>query len=317
MPDTYESAEWPPRAGLTDPVLTVRRLGRLGALTGRVAARADCALVLSTAKGGYEVFLPPRRPGRGELAGRGYQAAFEVDLRIHHLQLTAYLPGLDDIGGFETEVDVDWRVSAADRVVRSGIRDVPALLIPRIQQRMRAVARSFPTDLSGPVEAAVQQTLEAPTAEAEGLHVTCTVRLTLDPAAQAHKDRMRSYGFDTEAHPLARRKAQEDSDVLAQKADFYRYHLDHGGVAAWALQLAAHPDDLPTALDHLRTEQQDLVRNQIELVEKLLDRSHFEEFQLEDSTRATLEAITSILRRSAGGPPAPPLSSHHHLPPQR
>ncbi|MFJ6134570.1 PE-PGRS family protein [Kitasatospora sp. NPDC092286] len=295
---------------LTDPVLTVRPLGRSVGLTRRLATQADSALVLSTAKGGYQVYLPPHRPGLTDLVGRAYQAAYEVDLAVHHLRLTERLPGQDDVGAFEAVVDVDWQVSAAERVVMSRIRDVPALLAPRIRQRMRVTARTLATDLSGEAELAVQRALdEQPLADAEGLRVTCAVRLDLDPAAQAQKELLRSYHFSRQAHPLALRQVQEENEILAAKSKFYQYHLEEGGVAAWALQLAQHPDDLPRALEHLRGEQQDLVRNQIHLVEKLLGQGTFEQFQLEDSSRAALEAITAILRQAPGSGVTPELGT--------
>lgn len=299
-----------PAGDLTDPVVTSRTLGKSLSLTRKLTTQADCALVLVSGSGIHQVFLPPHRPSLTDLLGRGYQAAYEVDLGLHHLRINERLPGRDDVGAFEATVAIDWQVSAPDLVVSSRIRDVPALIVPRIRQRMRTVTRSLSTDQSGEPEIAVQNALdEQPVAAAEGLRVTCSVQLDIDQAARAQKDRLRSYHFERQAHPLELRQVQEANEVLAAKAKFYQYHLEQGGVTAWALQLAAHPDDLPRALDYLRSEQQELVQNQIRLVERLLDQSVLEQFQLEDSSRAALEAITTILRRDLGVSVPPSLDS--------
>ncbi|MFF8771507.1 hypothetical protein [Kitasatospora sp. NPDC015120] len=309
-----ESPRPDPRAGhgasLTDPVLTVRPLGRSTGLVRKPTVRADSALVLASASGEHQVFLPPQRPGMTHLIGRGHQSAYEVDLGLHHLRIDERLPGQDDVGAFEASVAVEWRVVAADLVVAGRIRDVPALIVPRIRQRMRAVTRALPTDQSAEAERAVQQALdEPPIAAAEGLQVSCSVQLGLDQAGRTQKELLRSYHFERQAHPFALRQVQEANEVLAAKAKFYQYHLEQGGVTAWALQLAAHPDDLPRALDYLRGEQQELVQNQIRLVERLLDQSVLEQFQLEDSSRAALEAITTILRRDLGTAGRPELGA--------
>ncbi|WP_344342488.1 hypothetical protein [Kitasatospora putterlickiae] len=245
-----------------------------------------------------------------DLIGRGQRTLYEVDLGPHHLRIEERLPGQDDVGVFEASVAVEWRVAAADLVVAGRVRDVPALIVPRIQQRMRAVTRALPTDHSAEAERAVQQALDdRPVAAAEGLHVSCSVQLELDQAGRTQKELLRSYHFERQAHPFALRQVQEANEVLAAKAKFYQYHLEQGGVTAWALQLADHPDDLPRALDYLRGEQQELVKNQIRLVERLLDQSVLERFQLEDSSRAALEAITTILRRDHGTAGTPELGT--------
>lgn len=308
MPDFRPSYEWQQAAQrnreLIDPVITVRRLTRFD-LGRRVGGRTDCALVFATAKGGYDSFLPPHRPNRAELAGRRYRAVYEVDMGIHHLALTQSLPAAGDAFSFEAEVAVSWRVSAAERVVGSGVRDVPALITPRIRQLMRLASRHFPVERSAEAEQAVQAAVTAgPIADAEGLQVTCTVQLGLDAATRAHQDLLRSIQHDHVAadplHRLAMLRADQEEEINTQKARFYRYHLEQGGVAAWALQVARHPADLPNALQHLTAEQQQLVGSQVQLVEKLLEDDRFEEFQLEEPTRLALQAFTNILRQTAG-----------------
>ncbi|MER7843195.1 hypothetical protein ABTZ03_04505 [Kitasatospora sp. NPDC096077] len=297
-----------PAGDLVDPVLTVHPLGRTLGLPKRPAARADTALVLTTPSGDHQVYLPPHRPGFSDLVGRAYQAAFEVDLGLHHLRMEERLPGRDDVGAFEAVVEVDWQVSAAELVVAAQVRNVPAVLVPRLRQRMRAVARHLSTDQSGEAESAVQQALDDfPVAEAEGLRVRCAVQLDLDQAAREQKERLRGYHFDTQAHPHALRQVQEANEVLAAKAKFYQYHLEQGGVTAWALQVAAHPEDLPRALGYLDDEQQQLVQGQLQVIQRLLDQNALEDFELEGPRQDARAALEAILRHRPAGPGAPRL----------
>ncbi|MBD0694271.1 hypothetical protein [Streptomyces sp. CBMA123] len=297
-----------PAGDLIDPVLKVHPLGRALGLPKRPDARADSALVLTTPSGEHQVFLPPHRPGFSDLVGRGYQAAFEIDLGLHHLRMTERLPGRDDVGAFEAVVEVDWQVAAPELVVAGRIGDVPALLVPRIRQRMRAVTRGLTTDRSGEAETAVQQALdEYPVAEAEGLRVRCAVQLDIDQAARDQKERLRGYHFDTQAHPHALRQVQEANEILAAKATFYQYHLEQGGVTAWALQVAAHPEDLPRALGYLKDEQQELVQGQLHVIQRLLDQNALEDFELEGPRRDAKAALEAILRHRPAGPDAPRL----------
>ncbi|MFD5465627.1 hypothetical protein ACFWIQ_22740 [Kitasatospora sp. NPDC127059] len=305
-----------PAGDLIDPVLKVHPLGRALGLPKRPDARADSALVLTTPSGEHQVFLPPHRPGFSDLVGRGYQAAFEVDLGLHHLRMTERLPGRDDVGAFEAVVEVDWQVTAPELVVASRIGDVPALLVPRVRQRMRAVTRGLTTDRSAEAESAVQQALdEYPVAEAEGLRVRCAVQLDLDQAARDQKERLRGYHFDTQAHPHALRQVQEANEVLAAKAKFYQYHLEQGGVTAWALQVAAHPEDLPRALGYLKDEQQELVQGQLHLIQRLLDQNALEDFELDGPRQDAKAALEAILRHRPAGPDAPRLDKGPNPPP--
>ncbi|MFI6153351.1 hypothetical protein ACIBCA_11720 [Kitasatospora sp. NPDC051170] len=305
-----------PAGDLTDPVLTVHPLGRPFGLPKRpIALRAGSALVLTTSSGGHQVFLPPNRPGFSALVGRNYRAAYEVDLGLYHLRVEERLPGLDDIGAFEAVVAVDWQVEAPDLVVASRIGDVPALVVPRIRQRMRTVTRGLTTDRSGEAELAVQRALdESPIAEAEGLRVRCAVQLDIDQAARDQKERLRGYHFDTQAHPHALRQVQESNEVLAAKAKFYQYHLEQGGVTAWALQVAAHPEDLPQAMRYLKDEQQELVQGQLHVIQRLLDENTLEDFELEGPRRDARAALDALLRARPAGPDRPRLDKDPNPP---
>ncbi len=318
MPEFRHQPEWQQQADrgspLTDPVITVRQLSRFDSIGGRRAAgRFDHALVFVTGQGGYDAYVPPLRPSRAEVVARRYTAVYEVDTGIHPVQLIQTLPSRGDAFHFEATVDLTWQVAAPDRVVASGLRDVPATLTPRVQQRMRAASRRFAIEDSAAAETAVQDALDAvPLADTEGLEVICSVRLGLDEAARAHQERLRAIRYDTAAavpeHEYQQLRLRQEQELLAKKAEFYRYHLDQGGVAQWALQLAQHPDDLPRALESLRADQVELLRNKIHLFDRMVENKQLEQYQLEEPAQLVLSTVRELLAQQQTGllPPSAP-----------
>ncbi|WP_037605737.1 hypothetical protein [Streptacidiphilus rugosus] len=288
---------------LTDPVLTVRQLGTFDSFARKQPGRVDSALVYATGSGKCAVFLPPSRPGRSDLTGRGYRSLYEIDMGIHHFTLSERLPCEEDAGGFLATIDVDWRVSAPERVVTSGLRDVRALVTPRIQRRLRRITRRFPLDSSSAAEAAAQEDLlDEPLAEDAGLTISCSVQLDLDEAGAEQKGAVRQLGYRHGIQEKLLVAADDDAELASKKAAFYQYYLQRGGVEAWALQVAQHPEDLPKALEQLNAEQQQVVRNQLDLMNTMIEGKHIEHFQLEGMSQAAADALTRMLRQTGGLP---------------
>ncbi|MFC1433025.1 PE-PGRS family protein [Streptacidiphilus sp. N1-3] len=313
MPDFRQIPEWSQSArrnsAIVDPVAVVRQVSRIDHLTRRPTANADRALVFSDGSGKLDAFLPPLRPGRAELTARGYRTVYEVDMGIHHLELVHSLPSQGDAFSFQAEIDVTWQVSSPALVVSSGIRDVPAMISPRIQSLMRAASRKFSVEDSADAESAVQESLYSrPIAEDVGLRITCTARLDLDAAAREHQSRLRGIKYDMQAatpeFEYLQLRAQQEQALLAQKADFYRYYLERGGIQQWALQVAQHPDDMRHALESLRQDEQIQVQNQMHLIENMIENGTFEDFQLEEPAKEALRQLKHILA-PASAPPRP------------
>ncbi|WP_199314945.1 hypothetical protein [Streptomyces cadmiisoli] len=193
MPSFHRPPDWQQPADrhtrLTDPVLTVRQLSRFE-LSLKHVVRIDHALVFSTPKGGYESYLPPRRPSRGEIAAHRYTAVYEVDTGVHPFTDTLALPSDNDAFEFTAEVDVSWRVHDPARFVASGVRDVPALLLGELQQTARPVARRFSIADSAAAEQELLRTLAGPLGASAGLHVDRTLRLRRDQANIDHQHRL-------------------------------------------------------------------------------------------------------------------------------
>ncbi|MFD9884975.1 PE-PGRS family protein [Streptomyces alboflavus] len=329
MADTRRQPEWQQQADrhskLIDPVLTVRPISRFDYTTRRPVTAIDHALVFATAAGAYEAFVPPHRPTRGNAAAGRYVSVYEVDTGHHSLQLDLQLPSDDDAFAFGVTADLTWRVTDPIGYVRSGERDVPTRLTRELHQFARPVSRRFPIEESSAAEAAVQQALEARTLAADsGLAVTCTVRLRPDDEAIAHRQRKRTLRYETEMlvpqhqfqvqearqrHELELLRQQQAQELLARKVEFYDYQLRQKGVAAWAVHLAAHPEDTRLVMNGIREDQLSLIKGQLELI----SGDSLEDYQRTESAKFVLNAVNELIRQQ-GLTPAEP-SPQEVLPP--
>ncbi|MFE4828964.1 PE-PGRS family protein [Streptomyces sp. NPDC056672] len=313
MADFRRQPEWQQQADrhsqLRDPVLTVRPISRFEYTARKPVTPIDHALVFVTAKGAYDTYLPPHRPSRSDAATRWYTSVYEVDMGNHPVRLELELPSDDDAFSFGATADLTWRVSDPARYVASGERDVPTRLDREFHQFTRPVSRGFSIEKSRDAEIAVQQALEDGGFAADvGLQVTCTVRLRLDDEAIAHRRRRRSLEYERDmlapehefqlqqarqAHELELLRAEQQQRLMTEKINFYQYHLQHGGVAAWALHLAAHPEDTRLAMGSMRQEQLALVRSQLEL----LNNEQLEDYQKAEPARQALRTVSELMRQ--------------------
>ncbi|MFE1870873.1 hypothetical protein ACFW9N_08240 [Streptomyces sp. NPDC059496] len=310
----HRSTDWDQGADrhtqLKDPVVTVRQLGRLG-LPGNPPTRIDHTLVYTTRQGSFEVFLPPHRPRR---IPRRYTAVYEVDMGVHAIRTRVQLPSIDDAHEFEASVELDWQVTDPARYVRSGHRDVPRLLLGRLEQAARPVTRRFPISDSANAEAEVLAAVGEgkPLGEEAGLRALWTVRLRRDEEGIAHAQRLRAIAHATTEEVLtqqggaradlekaARAQAQhqhrlELQGYEAQRIDFYREYLTRGGIDAWAMHLTQHPQDSAKAMTSLHEEQHERLQAQMALIKEMLTKAGTEPFELEGPRRLAIEAFSAV-----------------------
>ncbi|WP_405479020.1 PE-PGRS family protein [Streptomyces sp. NBC_00009] len=318
MADFRRQPEWQQGAHrhstLIDPVLTVRPIARFDYTARRAVTAIDHALVFVTAKGAYDVYVPPHRPSRSDAASRRYTSVYEVDMGSHPVQLELSLPSDDDAFSFGATADLTWRVADPIAYVASGERDVPTRLTRELHQLGRPVSRGFSIEDSPRAERAVQEAVEAGGfAVGIGLAVTCVLRLRLDDEAIAHRRKQRSLRYETDlldpAHEFRLRQArqqhelevlrqQQDQELVSAKIDFYRYWLQHGGVGAWALHLAQHPEDTRLVVSSIQKDQLSLIKDELELIAG----DSLEDFQKAESARALLPAVNDLIEQQ---PPAP------------
>lgn len=326
MADSRRQPEWRQQADrhtqLIDPVLTVRPISRFEYAARRPAVAIDHALVFVTAKGSYDTYIPPHRPTRADSATRRHTAVYEVDMGSHPVRLDLQLPSDDDAFHFGATAELTWRVADPACFVVSGERDVPTRLDREFQQLARPVSRGYSIEHSAAAERAVQLAVDAGGfARGIGLQVTCGVRLRLDDEAIAHRKELRSLRYANELlaprhelemrqqhyqHQLEVLRAQQTQELNAQKIAFYQHHLQHGGVAAWALHLAQHPEDSRLVMESMRADQLALIKSQLGVATELLKGEGVEDYQKEEPRRLALQVVNDILNQRLPGVAEPP-----------
>jgi hypothetical protein len=107
---------------------------------------------------------------------------------------------------------------------------------------------------------------------------------------------------------LESRQAVELQRAQAEKIKFYQWHLEQGGVHAWALRLAEHPEDSLLAINSMREDQLRLIQSQMDLVGQLLGGDGAESYELEGPKQLALRALSEILSRRLPGIAQPDLS---------
>ncbi|MFD8421522.1 hypothetical protein [Streptomyces sp. NPDC059466] len=375
MPTFNRPPEWQQQADrhsdLVDPVLTVRQLSRFE-LSLKHLVRIDHALVFSTPRGGYETYLPPRRPTRSEIAAKRYSAVYEVDMGVHPHSAELTLPSDNDAFEFTAALDLSWQVLDPGRFVESGHRNVPATLIGELQQAARPVSRRFAIADSAAAERELLQavTVLGPLGAPAGLQVTWTLRLRRDQANIEHQrrlqaidhsateqvrvaqrgmevdveadrrfrqqdalqiDRAMAYGGRQQELALQQQRWQHEQALLhsgqqhqlalqqghqqielqkleEEKIAFYQWHLQQGGVHAWALHLAQRPEDSHLVMSSMREDQLRMIQAQMDLVKQLLNGDTAEGYELEGPKQLALRTVSDILnQRLPGVPQTPPL----------
>ncbi|WP_019359036.1 hypothetical protein [Streptomyces sp. AA1529] len=331
MTDLRRAPDWDQGADrhteLADPVLIVRQLSRYDHRRGY--SRIDNALVFTTDKGGFDVYLPPHRPRRSLFTASPYTAVYEVDTGVHTFTTSLSLPSENDAFDFTAEVELTWQVSGPQQLVASGERDVPAFLKRRLQRLMYPVSRGYPIDRSGEAESAVCRVIAraGELGEDVGLRTSCATRVRPDAAAVAHQQELRRMRYaDTQmglSHDMAMREdrsraernkelaryehelvmidgrhQEEARELETAKISCYESYLQQGGVAMWALHLAQHPEDSRLVMENLRKDQLDLIRNQSEAALRVLKEGTPEDYQRAGLNKQAVGIVEQLLARN-------------------
>lgn len=291
---------------VNDPVRNVRSLGRFDYVRHRPTMLAERALVFLTSAGRPQTYLPHQQPTRGELVTSNFRTLYEVDMGIQHMSLEHRLPSEGDAAFFSAETDLTWRVVAPDKVVEQQIRDVRALLEPRLLTRMRRASRRYPIEKSAAAEIAVMESLAlAPLAADEGLDITCDVRISLDDEAIDQLSSLRSLDYRKEhtrsEHELTRLRTHNDQEVLEESSTFYARLLSQGEFERWGAHLAKNPGDIPLAIQSIRDDEREASANQIRVIERVLDSGAVEDHMIEETARAALAAVKERLNDAGRG----------------
>ncbi|WP_208106478.1 hypothetical protein [Streptomyces sp. GC420] len=152
-----------------------------------------------------------------------------------------------------------------------------------------------------------QDTLQIARAMAYG---TQEQELALQQQHRLHEQAMLHSGLQHELALQQGRQHLELQQIEAQKIAFYQWHLQQGGVHAWAMHLAQHPEDSRLVMTSMREDQLRLIQAQMDLVKQLLSGDSAENYELEGPKQLALRTVSDILNQRLPGVlqhPAPPL----------
>ncbi|MGW1889348.1 hypothetical protein ACWCP6_03695 [Streptomyces sp. NPDC002004] len=138
---------------------------------------------------------------------------------------------------------------------------------------------------------------------------TLQTERALEYGRQQQQLALQQHQWQHEQAMLQSRQQLELQKIEAQKIEFYQYYLQQGGVQAWALHLAQHPEDSQLVMNSMRDDQLRLIQAQMELVKELLSGDNAENYELEGPKQLALRTVSDILNQRLPGvpqnPPAP------------
>lgn len=291
---------------INDPVRRVQNLRRFEYVRHQPPTYAERALVYLTSGGRPQTYLPSQQPTRGELITSNFRTLYEVEMGIQHMALEHRLPSVGDAAFFSTETDLTWRVVDPARIVERQVRDVRALVEPRLLTRMRQASRQFTIEDSAAAEIAVTKTLAAESLAADdGLEILCEVRISLDEEALKQLSSLRSIDYSKRRtiseHELTRLVTTNEQEIMEDRSTFYARMLAQGEMERWGLHLHQNPSDIPLAISSIRDDDREASANQIHIIERLLDKGVIEDHMMEDAARAALEGVKERLTDAGQG----------------
>ena len=241
---------------------------------------------------GHFADLGGRGPSSWDIRRKRYSSRYEVDLSDHHstAQLDqSPLPALGGVTFFNCTVDVSFRVTDPQAVIRRHVTDALQIIYSHLIAAFYPVTRRYPiTDAQG-AEDALNRLFAAPVHLEQGITIfRCKARLLSDQSTQQH------------AMDEAEARHQQNLRDMEEKArlkteQLRREALSHLPIDVQSLvleQLVQHPDQTESVLQLLSgREQADAARQDLkaqqgrEFVLGLIDRGMIRSYDIEDRIR--------------------------------
>jgi hypothetical protein len=257
----------------------------------------------------------------GELLWAAGGTLYEVDTSLRHAAVTFDLPARGDEFAFSAEIDIEWRVNDAEKVVRDAIDDVVSALRPTLHREMAAVTRRRGVaQVEDAEHAALAVVSTAEIGSRYGLECTFWVRLSTDKATVEHAGARREldHKIEIERRMQELRKLEEANNqaLLATKVESYRVYMEGGRFDHAALRLAQHPDDAKAVAELLRAERDEERRQAIDFISRLIESDAIDRWQIEETVSGALkwlqEAVDNVIQPT--GPQVTPGKRSEPLP---
>lgn len=281
---------------LIDAVLTVRVVKRASPSVSLTAP--DRALVFATPGGVYDTYMPPHRPSRSEVASRRYTTMYEVDVSTNLITESITLPSADDAFQFDGDVSILWQVADPARFVASGVRDVPQHLMTEIQRIARRVTRRINIENSAEAESALQEAADSKSLGSSiGLHVSWSINVSQEERSKRLTHLVNEGISRFELELLVEHQRAETRRIGAQKAAFYQWHFETGGVTPWAHHLALHPEDSRLAVESMRVDQLETIGRRWRQINEIMQASGESD---KNARELALQVIQEVLKERLG-----------------
>jgi uncharacterized protein YegL len=272
--------------------------------------RAGVAVVYSTASG-QVVCFDGRPLRRGEQFMSKYRFRYDVDTSDHRRVARieqSPLPSSGDAYFFEAEVDVGFRVSDPETIVRRNIQDALPVVYGHLIDVFRPITRRHDVQRAADAEDEINALFQRPVVLDEGITVfRCGVRLSPDSSARAYLRQLTGTRRATEVDEVERYRDEQQQRyrrdqltvetghqgqlaAITQQARLARDDAELRALAnlpenLWGLltaHLVRHPDETAWATQLYAQHQQALAEQQgvqndrtLELVKYMLDRGLF------------------------------------------
>jgi uncharacterized protein YegL len=210
----------------TVPLILSQEPVTRGMLARMKISKPNIAVVYADAFGGVASFAGRPLSWSQQVLSR-YRTRYEVDLSDHrrNAQLdSSPLPSLGDVYFFRSMVDVGFKVTNPEAVVRRNVIDALPVVYNYLIDAFRPVTRQHRISDSAGAEAQLNLLFEAPHELEEGITIyRCTTRLQPDMAAQSYLRSLteadRTLNLGTAQHEVAKAAAHANAEIAAIQQD--------------------------------------------------------------------------------------------------
>jgi uncharacterized protein YegL len=259
------------------------------------------------------------RPLNRTEARRTFKTRYEVDLSDHRrtAQLdSSPLPSRGDAYFFRSTVDVGFRVTNPEAVVKRNVADALGVVYGYLIGAFRPVTRRFEIRDSERAESALNALFQHAVALDEGITIyRCVVRLLPDHAAQEYLRTLdsadRALAVNEAHHTVARATAHQVHELagLTQQARIEAESREHDALASRPLDfdglirahLTKHPDETAYALELLQRHydaqnaQQDINdKRSLDLVRYMIEQGMIQSVDIELLRKQALGRVQEI-----------------------